>query len=123
MVTTRNGFFWRGFFGIRGELIFISIDSKSRFPTCLGRLGFLGLSCFIEGVRCNSFVLFRLERVRLLILSSENESPCHRVRLELTDRNPFMTLQVVVQQDLSLVHTFNNEEMMRWSSLNNKDTR
>ena len=62
--------------------------------------------------RCNGFVLWRLEGIRLMIMSTEDKTPYKRGGFQLFDRDPYMALEVVINENLSFVPPLNDEEMM-----------
>ena len=63
-------------------------------------------------IGCDGFVLWRLKWIRLVIVSSKDEAPHKRGCFQLFNRNPCVTSKVVIKENLTLITTFNDEEMV-----------
>ena len=61
---------------------------------------------------CNGFVLRRLKRVRLMIMSSKDKAPHKGGCFKLFNRDPCMASEIVINENLTFVPPFNDEEMV-----------
>ena len=62
--------------------------------------------------RCNSFILWRLEGIRLMFMPTENETPYNGGCFQLFDRDPYMASEVVINKNLSFVAPLNDKKMV-----------
>ena len=58
-----------------------------------------------------------------MVLPSKNKAPYQIGDCEVFNGNPFMTFQVVIEEDLVFVAAFNHEEVMRRFPLDDDDAR
>ena len=63
--------------------------------------------------RCNGFVLWRLEGIGLMIMSTEDKTPYQRGCFQLFDRDPYIASEVVIYENLSFVPPLNDKKMVR----------
>jgi hypothetical protein len=66
--------------------------------------------------------LFRLKGSWLLIMSPEDKPPRKGFRFDLLHMNLFVSLQVIIKQNLLLSNAFDDKEMVRWPNLDNEDS-
>ena len=95
-----------------GKIVSSGIDAKSIFWFRLRLFGTVRLFVRMMCIGCNGFVLLRLKRIRLVILSSKDETPNQRSCFQLFDGNPCMTLKVIIEKNLIFITPFNDEEMV-----------
>ena len=62
--------------------------------------------------RCNGFVLWRLEGIRLMIMSTKDKTPDKGGCFQLLDRDPCMASEVIINENLSFVPPLNDKEMV-----------